>query len=157
MLLCVFGNYFCWANRLVPHNSIKYRQEHWTLVLVNNFLPLEKKEVYRLVFVLAQDTVVAQTSATVLMHTTSVQDLILWDSNSDWLSKNRLRNKCLIKSGSMEFLVWWEFLSWNCWMLVQGALSTVWQKHWHCTNTEDKHFGWELPSFLIHLLWSTRS
>lgn len=87
-------------------------------LLRNNFLRLGGKGAQRLVFVLAQDTAVAWTTDAGLTHShrwqPRVQDAILWASNSDWLSENRLWNKYLMKGGSTESLVWWELPSWNC-------------------------------------------
>lgn len=83
-----------------------------------------------------------------------VQDVIRCASLSGCLSENRWGGKYLTKRGSVEPMMWWEFLSWNCSMLVQGVLPAVWQKHWHSTKSigadEDKPFGWELSSFLRH-------
>lgn len=131
-------------------------QEQRVFLLGNNFLPLEGREAQRLVFVLAQDTAVVWTRDTGLTHNhlwqPRVQDVILWASNSDWLSENRLWSKYLMKGGSTESLVWWELPSWNCWMLFQGVWSAVGQKRWCWTSSsaaaEEQRFGLELLSFL---------
>jgi len=59
---CIFlGIDFCWASRLDPDNWIADSQEQRVFLPRNNFLPLESRVVYRLVFALAQDTVMAPT------------------------------------------------------------------------------------------------